>query len=44
MAQELTKKGYHYQFVWADNARHVDGGVVRQTLPEAMEYVWKGYR
>ena len=41
MAQELTKKGYHYQFVWADNARHVDGGVVRQTLPAALEYVWK---
>jgi enterochelin esterase family protein len=43
MAQELTKKGYHYQFVWADDAGHVDGRVVRQTLPAALEYVWKGY-
>ncbi len=44
MAAELKKKRYHYQFVWADDAYHVDGRVVRQTLPAALEWVWQGYR
>jgi hypothetical protein len=44
MAQELKAKGYHYQFVWAKEAYHVDGSVVRETLPAALEWVWKGYR
>jgi enterochelin esterase family protein len=43
-AAALKAKHYHYQFVWAADAGHVDGRVVRQTLPEAFEYVWKGYR
>jgi enterochelin esterase-like enzyme len=43
MAKVLTAKGYHYQFVFAKNADHVDQGVRRQTLPEALEYVWAGY-
>jgi enterochelin esterase family protein len=43
MAKVLAAKGYHYQFVFARNAGHVDRGVKRQTLPEALEYVWKGY-
>jgi enterochelin esterase-like enzyme len=43
MAKVLADKGYHYQFVFARNAGHTDGGVKRQTLPEALEYVWKGY-
>ncbi len=43
MAKVLTAKGYHYQFVFAQNADHVDGGVRKQTLPEALEYVWAGY-
>jgi len=43
MAQVLAAKGYHYQFVFARNARHVDGGVRQQTLPEALEYLWQGY-
>jgi iron(III)-enterobactin esterase len=43
MAKVLAAKGYHYQFVFARNARHCDGGVKRQTLPEALEYVWRGY-
>ena len=43
MAKVLTAKGYHYQFVFARNAVHVDHGVLYQTLPEALEYVWKGY-
>jgi enterochelin esterase-like enzyme len=43
MAKAFAAKGYHYQFVFARNAGHTDGGVKRQTLPEALEYVWKGY-
>jgi hypothetical protein len=43
MAEVLANKGYHYQFVFARNARHCDGGVKQQTLPEALEYVWQGY-
>jgi enterochelin esterase-like enzyme len=44
MAKALAAKGYHYQFVFARNARHCDGDVKQQTLPEALEYVWQGYR
>jgi hypothetical protein len=43
MAIELKKKGYHYQFVFALNAGHVDGNARGQTLPEALEWVWQGY-
>ena len=43
MAKVLTDKGYRYQFVFARNAGHTDGAVKRQTLPEALEYVWQGY-
>jgi len=44
MAKVLAAKGYHYQFVFARNAGHTDHAVKEQTLPEAMEYVWQGYR
>ncbi len=43
MARVLAAKGYHYQFVFAKNAGHVDHAVKQQTLPEALEYVWQGY-
>ncbi|MGA2229290.1 MAG: alpha/beta hydrolase-fold protein [Tepidisphaeraceae bacterium] len=43
MAAVLKAKGYHYQFVYAKGARHVDQRVVRQTLPEALEWLWQGY-
>lgn len=43
MAKALADKGYHYQFVFARNARHCDRGVKQQTLPEALEWLWKGY-
>jgi len=43
MAAALKAKGYHYQFVLAKGAKHVDQRAVRQTLPEAMEWLWKGY-
>jgi iron(III)-enterobactin esterase len=44
MAKALAAKGYHYQFVFARNAGHCDGAVKQQLLPEALEYVWQGYR
>jgi enterochelin esterase family protein len=43
MAKVLAAKGYHYQFVFARNAGHVDRTVRQQTLGEALEYVWHGY-
>jgi iron(III)-enterobactin esterase len=43
MAQVLAAKGYPYQFVFAENAGHVDRGVRQQTLPEALEWLWQGY-
>jgi iron(III)-enterobactin esterase len=42
-AKVLAAKGYHYQFCFVKNAGHCDGNMKQQTLPEALEYVWKGY-
>lgn len=44
LAKVLKSKKYPYQFVFAREAGHVDGRVTRQTLPQALEWVWKGYR
>ena len=43
-AKVLAAKHYHYQFVFAENAGHVDRPTKAQTLPEALEYVWQGYK
>jgi enterochelin esterase family protein len=43
MAKVLAAKNYPYQFVFARNARHVDYKVKQQTLPEALEWLWKDY-
>jgi iron(III)-enterobactin esterase len=43
MARVLAAKGYHYQFVFARNAGHTDRTVKQQTLPAALEWLWKGY-
>ncbi len=43
MARVLAAKQYHYQFVFARGAGHVDHAVRMQTLPEALEYIWQGY-
>ena len=43
MAKVLADKGYHYQFVFARNSKHVDRPTVGQTLPSALEWLWKGY-
>src|SRR4051812_22720948 len=42
MAAALKAKGYHYQYVFARGAGHTDGRVTRQTLPAAMEWLWRG--
>jgi enterochelin esterase-like enzyme len=44
MARVLADRGYDYQFTFARNATHGDRAVKRQTLPEALEWVWGGYR
>jgi enterochelin esterase-like enzyme len=44
MAAVLAAKGYHYQFLFVRNAGHTDRAVKQQTLPEALEYLWQGYR
>jgi iron(III)-enterobactin esterase len=43
MAAALKAKDYHYHYVFAQGARHVDGNVVRQTLPDALLWLWRGY-
>jgi iron(III)-enterobactin esterase len=43
MATVLRAKGYHYQYVYALNAGHVDRAAREQTLPEALEWTWRGY-
>jgi enterochelin esterase-like enzyme len=44
MAAALKAKGYKYQYVYSRDSRHVDRAVVAQTLPEALEWLWKGYQ
>lgn len=43
MAGALASKGYHYQFVFSRNAGHCDRTTKQQTLPAALEWLWKGY-
>ena len=43
MARVLAAKGYHYQFLFVRNAGHTDRAVKQQTLPEALEWLWRGY-
>ena len=44
MAKVLAAKGYRYQFTFARNAGHCDRAVKQQTLPQALEWLWKGYQ
>ena len=41
MAKVLAEKKYRYQFVFARNAGHCDRAVKEQTLPAALEWLWK---
>ncbi len=43
MASELKAKGYDYRYVFAKAAGHTDGRVRMQTLPGALEWLWRGY-
>ena len=44
MARVLADKRYQYQFVFARNAGHCDRPTKLQTFPEALEWLWQGYR
>src|SRR4051812_323856 len=44
MADVLKAKDYHYQFVFSKNSGHTDGKVIAQTYPQALEWVWQGYK
>jgi iron(III)-enterobactin esterase len=43
MAAVLKKKGYDHRYVFALEAGHVDNRVVMQTLPAALEWLWRDY-
>jgi enterochelin esterase family protein len=43
MAASLQMRGYHFHFDDAAGAGHVDNGVLEQTLPEALTWLWRGY-
>jgi enterochelin esterase family protein len=44
MAAALERKGYPYQYVFALDAGHCERKVREQTLPQALEWVWRGYK
>jgi enterochelin esterase-like enzyme len=44
MAAALKAKGYDYQYVYALDSGHCDRKVREHTLPQALEWVWRGYR
>ena len=44
MAKVLADKGYPYQFLFTKDAGHCDRAVKLQTLPQALEWVWKDYK
>jgi enterochelin esterase-like enzyme len=43
MAAALAARGYHYRYVFASGASHIDSGVLQQTLPETLAWLWQGY-
>jgi enterochelin esterase-like enzyme len=43
MAQALVARGYHVHFDDCEGAGHVDQGPLRQTLPAALTWLWRGY-
>ena len=44
MAAALQQRGYHFHYDHAQGAGHVDQGPLKQTLPEALTWLWRGYR
>jgi len=43
MAASFKLRGYHYHYDHALGAGHVDGGALRQTVAEALVWLWRGY-
>ena len=43
VAAALKTKNYHYRSVFAKGACHCDGGPIRQTLPDTLRWMWRGY-
>ncbi|MBC8069329.1 MAG: enterobactin esterase [Deltaproteobacteria bacterium] len=43
MAAALAAKTYHYRYLYALEAGHVDDRVLRQTLPDTLRWLWRGY-
>jgi len=43
MADVLKRKGYDYRYVFALGGGHVDNRVVMQTLPAALEWLWRDF-
>jgi iron(III)-enterobactin esterase len=43
MSAALLAKGYHRRLELALGAQHNDAKVVNQTLPEALEWLWRGF-
>ena len=43
VAAALKAKGYHYRFIYALGATHCDARPRQQTLPETLQWMWRGY-
>jgi enterochelin esterase family protein len=43
MAAALESKRYDFRYVVAADRGHVDADVTMQTLPEALEWLWRDY-
>jgi enterochelin esterase-like enzyme len=43
MAKVLAENGYKYQFLFARDSGHCDRAVKLQTLPAALEWLWKDF-
>jgi enterochelin esterase-like enzyme len=44
LALALKGHNYHYHFDQAQGAGHVDQAPIRQTLPAALTWLWRGYK
>jgi len=44
MALSFKAKNCHFHYDEAAGADHVDQGPLRQTLPSALTWLWRGYK
>jgi enterochelin esterase-like enzyme len=44
LAAALQLRGYHFHYDHAMGGGHVDGGVTKQTIAEALTWLWRGYK